>query len=163
MAARFPRGKQPEFPVHCTGTRKLSNIISFETSVFSASHGFILSPWQYLSSSPQCAFFLSIQIGATSRFIIFTIAQNWTNANGIGKADKSKNGFPYFPRLRNFIVKFFSVPPANVKLLIQFAFHLELVVAGVVPHGYFFLFICHPDHVTFVVDQALRTNLSIPY
>ena len=23
----FPRGKQPKFPVHCTGTRKLSNLI----------------------------------------------------------------------------------------------------------------------------------------
>ena len=27
MPARFPRGKQPEFPVHCSGTRKLSNLI----------------------------------------------------------------------------------------------------------------------------------------
>ena len=25
MAAHFPRGKQPEMSVHCTGTRKLSN------------------------------------------------------------------------------------------------------------------------------------------
>ena len=27
MAARFPQGKQPEFPVHCIGTRKISNLI----------------------------------------------------------------------------------------------------------------------------------------
>ena len=27
MAAHFPRGKQPEFSVHCTGTRKLCNLI----------------------------------------------------------------------------------------------------------------------------------------
>ena len=27
MAARFPRGKQPECPVHCIGTRKRSNLI----------------------------------------------------------------------------------------------------------------------------------------
>ena len=27
MAACFPRGKQPEFPVRCIGTRKLSNLI----------------------------------------------------------------------------------------------------------------------------------------
>ena len=26
MAARFPWGKQPEFPVHCIGTRTLSNL-----------------------------------------------------------------------------------------------------------------------------------------
>ena len=28
MATRFPREKQSEFPVHCIGTRKLSNIIT---------------------------------------------------------------------------------------------------------------------------------------
>ena len=27
MAARFPQGKQPKFPVHCIGTRKLSDLI----------------------------------------------------------------------------------------------------------------------------------------
>ena len=27
MAALFPWGKQPEFPVHCIGTKKLSNLI----------------------------------------------------------------------------------------------------------------------------------------
>ena len=28
MAARFHPGKQPECPVHCTGTRQLSSLIS---------------------------------------------------------------------------------------------------------------------------------------
>ena len=28
MAARFPRRQHPEFPVHCNGTRKLSNLLS---------------------------------------------------------------------------------------------------------------------------------------
>ena len=27
MAARFPRGKQPEFPGHCIGIKQLSNVI----------------------------------------------------------------------------------------------------------------------------------------
>ena len=27
MSARFPQGKQPEFPMHCIGTRKLSDLI----------------------------------------------------------------------------------------------------------------------------------------
>ena len=31
MAARFPQGKQPEFPMHCIGTRKLSNLMESKT------------------------------------------------------------------------------------------------------------------------------------
>ena len=32
MAARFPWRKQPEFALHCTGTRKLSNLIQLVKS-----------------------------------------------------------------------------------------------------------------------------------
>ena len=37
MAARFPRGKQPEFPVYCIGTIKLSDLICS----ISSTHGTI--------------------------------------------------------------------------------------------------------------------------
>ena len=52
MAARFPRGKLPEFPVFCTGTRKLSCII------FTA-RGLVVDDY-YTTLLAQCRFCLGI-------------------------------------------------------------------------------------------------------
>ena len=39
MAARFPRGKQPEFPVHFIRTRKLSNLIYYTLFIITTTAG----------------------------------------------------------------------------------------------------------------------------